>query len=53
MPQYSNYVDREQNPFTGFSDGTKDKLQAISKKYDPAGVFQKLLPGYFKLKSKS
>jgi hypothetical protein len=25
-----------------------EKLKAISKKYDPTSVFQKLQPGYFK-----
>jgi hypothetical protein len=25
------------------------KLNKVSRKYDPAGIFQKLQPGYFKL----
>ncbi|KAI9746929.1 MAG: hypothetical protein M1835_002318, partial [Candelina submexicana] len=47
--QYLNYADTKQNPIAGYGQANVDKLVAASKKYDPAQVFQKLVPGGFKL----
>lgn len=46
---YMNYASPWQDPIAGYGAANKAKLQSISKKYDPAGVFEKLQPGYFKL----
>ena len=35
-----------QDAFSSYKGGSLDKLKAISKKYDPKGVFQKLVPGF-------
>lgn len=47
--KYLNYAFKTQNPIQGYGASNVEKLQAISKKYDPSGVFQKLVPGGFKL----
>ncbi|ORX94635.1 hypothetical protein BCR34DRAFT_499113 [Clohesyomyces aquaticus] len=46
---YMNYASPWQNPIASYGAANKARLEAISKKYDPAGVFKKLQPGYFKL----
>lgn len=46
---YLNHAAAEQNPFFGYGQGNLDKLRAVSRKYDPSGVFRKLQPGGFKL----
>lgn len=46
---YQNYASFKQDVFAGYGQQNLAKLQAASKKYDPAQVFQKLQPGYFKL----
>ncbi|KAI5297149.1 hypothetical protein KEM56_005045, partial [Ascosphaera pollenicola] len=38
-----------QDIFSGFGADNHQKLQDIAKKYDPNGVFQKLMPGGFKI----
>lgn len=48
--QYLNYADKEsQNPIASYGADVKARLQAVSKKYDPAGIFQTKVPGGFKL----
>lgn len=47
---YQNYASLEQKVFLGYGPHNYEKLVDVSKKYDPKGVFQKLQPGYFKLK---
>lgn len=46
---YANYADYSQQPIQSY--GTKDVrfLERTAKKYDPKGVFQKKVPGGFKL----
>lgn len=44
---YLNYAGGRQDPIGSY--GTKQQLQKVSKKYDPKGVFQKQVPGGFKL----
>jgi FAD/FMN-containing dehydrogenase len=46
---YMNYASPWQDPVAGYGAANKARLQSISKKYDPTGVFEKLQPGYFKL----
>ena len=46
---YFNYANKTQNPIGGYGAASKAKLQAVSKKYDPDGLFQKGVPGGFKL----
>ncbi|KAF2482459.1 FAD binding domain protein [Neohortaea acidophila] len=46
---YQNYADGEQEVFASYGEENLKKLRDISRKYDPAQVFQKLQPGYFKL----
>ncbi|CAD6445787.1 c4d7b7e9-803e-4d51-ae8f-91bde273656d [Sclerotinia trifoliorum] len=47
--QYLNYAANSQDPIDGYGATNKAILQAASRKYDPAGVFQKGVPGGFKL----
>ena len=47
--RYLNYAHGEQDVISGYGDANKAKLQAVSKKYDPHGLFQKGVPGGFKL----
>ena len=35
--------------YDGYGDGNAGKLLAISRKYDPQRIFQRLMPGGFKL----
>lgn len=46
---YLNYAHSSQKPIDGYREANKAKLQEVSKKYDPSGVFQKNVPGGFKL----
>ncbi|KAJ8113339.1 hypothetical protein OPT61_g4507 [Boeremia exigua] len=46
---YMNYASPWQDPVAGYGAANKAKLQRISQKYDPTGVFERLQPGYFKL----
>jgi hypothetical protein len=46
---YMNYASTVQNPVAGYGAASQARLKAISKKFDPTGVFEKLQPGYFKL----
>jgi hypothetical protein len=46
---YQNYAAAEQQVFQSYGKANLLKLQAASRKYDPAGVWQKLQPGYFKV----
>lgn len=46
---YQNYASLQQDVFPSYGKTNLAKLRAISAKYDPAKVWQKLQPGYFKL----
>jgi len=46
---YMNYGSQYQDIVAGYGSANKARLIAISKKYDPSGMFEKLQPGYFKL----
>lgn len=47
--EYLNYAHKTQTPITGYGAENVAKLKAASKKYDPLQVFQKRVPGGFKL----
>ncbi|OBT64944.1 hypothetical protein VE03_05685 [Pseudogymnoascus sp. 23342-1-I1] len=47
--EYLNYAHKTQTPITGYGAENVAKLKAASKKYDPFHVFQKRVPGGFKL----
>ncbi len=46
---YLNYAGASQDPIGSYGYSIKSQLQTVSKKYDPNGVFQTLVPGGFKL----
>ncbi|RYP11695.1 hypothetical protein DL767_011016 [Monosporascus sp. MG133] len=46
---YLNYADISQDVLNSWGDDALAKLQAVSKKYDPKRMFQKLVPGGYKL----
>jgi FAD/FMN-containing dehydrogenase len=46
---YLNYAASWQDPISGYGAANKAQLQAVSRKYDPRGVFQTQVPGGFKL----
>lgn len=46
---YLDYAYKTQNPLRSYGADNVALLRSASKKYDPTGVFQKLVPGGFKL----
>jgi hypothetical protein len=46
---YLNYASEYQDPIGSYGTANKARLQSVSKKYDPAQVFQVLQPGGFKV----
>ncbi|ESZ92551.1 hypothetical protein SBOR_7077 [Sclerotinia borealis F-4128] len=46
---FMNYAASFQDPISSYGVENKRKLQNVSKKYDPEGLFQKGVPGGFKL----
>ena len=44
-----NHAGEYQKPIDGYGAAEKAKLEAVSKKYDPYGLFQTAVPGGFKL----
>jgi FAD/FMN-containing dehydrogenase len=46
---YLNYAAPWQDPIAGYGAANRRRLQDISRRYDPHGVFQKNVPGGFKL----
>ena len=46
---YLNYAAPWQDPIKGYGDASVAFLKQVSRKYDPGQVFQKLVPGGFKL----
>jgi len=47
--KYLNYAAPFQDPIGSYGPASKAQLQAVSKKYDPEGFFQAVVPGGFKL----
>lgn len=46
---YLNYASDFQDPFSSYGEENKRFLQEVGRKYDPEGLFQKNVPGGFKL----
>jgi hypothetical protein len=46
---YQNYAAAEQDVFGSYGAANLARLRAVSRKYDPARVWQILQPGYFKV----
>ncbi|MCJ1384458.1 hypothetical protein MMC17_007574 [Xylographa soralifera] len=47
--KYLNYAAQWQDPIVGYGHENREKLRAVSRKYDPGQVFQKQVPGGYKL----
>ena len=47
--QYANYANWKQHPIHSYGKANVEHLKVVSNKYDPRGVFQKKVPGGFKL----
>ncbi|XDG00627.1 hypothetical protein ABKA04_000242 [Annulohypoxylon sp. FPYF3050] len=47
--KYMNYAYSFQDPISSYGPGNQEKLREVSVKYDPDGLFQKGVPGGFKL----
>ena len=47
--QYINYADPSQDPIKSYGEESVQHLRETSRKYDPKGVWQKQVPGGFKL----
>lgn len=46
---YINYADPSQDPLASYGEENLEFMRIVSAKYDPAGLFQKRVPGSFKL----
>ena len=46
---YLNYALQSQDPIASYGEESVARLRAVSSRYDPQGVFQRLCPGGFKL----
>lgn len=47
--KYLDYAWDFQDPIGSYGGGNVEKLKEVSKKFDPKGLFQKGVPGGFKL----
>ncbi|OSS44887.1 hypothetical protein B5807_09374 [Epicoccum nigrum] len=46
---YLNYADKDQDPLMGYGDDQVAFMRVVASKYDPTGVYQRLMPGGFKI----
>lgn len=46
---YLNFAGGFQNPLQSYGSESLEFMRSVAQKYDPSGVFQKLVPGGFKL----
>lgn len=46
---YLDYANQAQNPISSYGPENVASLKAAAAKYDPRGIFQKQVPGGFKL----
>ena len=51
--KYMNYAWTNQDVIAGYGDDVKAFLQQVSRKYDPHGIFQRSVPGGFKVFDRS
>jgi hypothetical protein len=47
--QYINYADPSQDPIGSYGTANVEYLRQVSRRYDPTGVWQRQVPGGFKL----
>jgi len=47
--RYLNYAAKEQNPLDGYGHENLEFMRQVSRKYDPDSIFQRAVPGGFKL----
>ena len=47
--RFTNYGHKDQKILEGYGSKSIAKLQAVGRKYDPEGFFQRMIPGGFKL----
>ena len=47
--RYLNYAASWQDPLSGYGEDSLQRLQSVSKKYDPVQLFQRNCPGGFKV----
>ena len=47
--EYLNYANQAQNPISTYGRENVANLKAVAKVYDPRGIFQRQVPGGFKL----
>lgn len=47
--KYLDYAYETQDPLASYGEENLQKLRDVSKKYDPEGVFQIMVPGGFKV----
>lgn len=50
---YLNYAGEYQDVLAGYGSASIAELKAMSEKYDPGQVFQKLVPGGYKVSSQA
>ncbi|KAK6531739.1 hypothetical protein TWF694_002914 [Orbilia ellipsospora] len=48
---YLNYARKQDNPIGSYGSASVSAMRTVSRKYDPLGVFQDLVPGGFKIPS--
>ena len=46
---YLNYAAQWQDPFAGYGSATVDRLLEVQRRYDPRGLYARMVPGGFKL----
>jgi hypothetical protein len=46
---FTNYAYQKEDVFASYGEESLKKLKVVSKKYDPKAIFQKAVPGGFKL----
>jgi hypothetical protein len=47
--RYLNYCDISQDPLSTYGEDNIKQMQEVAIKYDPTGVFQRRVPGGFKI----
>jgi hypothetical protein len=48
---YLNYADKDQDPLSGYGQEKVELMKSVAEKYDSEGVYQRLMPGGFKISS--
>ncbi|KAJ4359866.1 uncharacterized protein N0V89_000422 [Didymosphaeria variabile] len=46
---YLNYADKDQDPLSAYGADKVAFMKKVAKKYDPLGIYQRLLPGGFRI----